>query len=238
MTVKTFTIDGIHVSARANESILDIAKENDIFIPTLCYLDGLSISGACRLCMIEIAGRWGMLPACATQVEEGMQVLTNTESLQEYRRMVLEMLFIEGNHVCAVCVSNGSCELQDLAAKLGMDHTKLDYRHPDRGVDTTHRQYGLDHNRCVLCTRCVRVCDEVEGAHTWDVFGRGINARIVADLDQPWGDSPTCTSCGKCVQVCPTGALFEKGVSAKEMHKHTEFLPYLKRMREVKNGKG
>ena len=87
-------------------------------------------------------------------------------------------------------------------------------------------------NRCVLCTRCVRVCDEVEGAHTWDVMGRGIQASVITDLNQPWGDSETCTNCSKCVNVCPTGALFDKGKSVAEMSKRKEFLPYLTTMRE------
>lgn len=231
MPVKTLKIDAMDVSARQGETVLDVARENDIFIPTLCHLEGLSDVGACRLCLVQIAGRRGLYPACVTQVEEEMEIITTSETLQNYRRMILELLFVEGNHVCAVCVSNGHCELQDLAAKVGMDHVNLEYRNPKRTVDQSHARFGLDHNRCVLCTRCVRVCDEIEGAHTWDVFGRGIESRVITDLDQQWGESASCTSCGKCVQVCPTGALFEKGKSAAEMVKHHEFLPYLQRMR-------
>ncbi len=234
MSVKTLSIDGKDVSAREGDSILHVALENNIFIPALCYVEGLSVVGACRLCMVEITGRRGLYPACATVVEEGMEVVTQSETLQKYRHMILEMLFIEGNHVCAICVSNHHCELQTLAAKVGMDHTDMTYRSPRRKVDLSHERYGLDENRCILCTRCVRVCDEIEGAHTWDVMGRGIQARVITDLDQPWGDSVTCTSCGKCVQVCPTGALFEKGKSAAEMEKNRAFLPYLQTMREGK----
>lgn len=236
MTVKTLKINDIDVSARQGESILQVAKENDIFIPTLCELEGLSSVGACRLCLVEISGRRGLHPACVTEVTEGMEVYTETPQLHNYRRMILEMLFVENNHVCAVCISNGHCDLQSLAAKVGMDHTNLDYRNPNRYLDLSHDRFGFDANRCVLCTRCVRVCDEIEGAHTWDVFGRGIKSHVITDLDQPWGESDTCTSCGKCVQVCPTGSLFEKGKSAAEMVKRREFLPYLKTMRETKNG--
>jgi len=92
----------------------------------------------------------------------------------------------------------------------------------------------MDHNRCILCTRCVRVCDEIEGAHTWDVLGRGVEARVITDLNQPWGESESCTGCGKCVQICPTGALSEKGRSVAEMSKRRQFLPYLTIMREGK----
>jgi len=184
---------------------------------------------------VEVNGSPKLQPACSTEVEEGMSVVTNAERIQKYRRMILEMLFVEGNHFCAVCVSNGHCDLQYLAVRVGMDHTQLEYRNPNRHVDASHERFGIDHNRCVLCTRCVRVCDEVEGAHTWDVFGRGINAYVITDLNQPWGESDTCTSCGKCVQVCPTGALYEKGKSPSEMRKSRTFLPYLKTMREVKS---
>jgi len=100
-------------------------------------------------------------------------------------------------------------------------------------VDASHPRFIADHNRCILCTRCVRVCHEIEGAHTWDLMGRGTKARVITDLCAPWGQSESCTGCGKCVQVCPTGALSEKGQAAGEMTKRRAFLPYLNMMREV-----
>ncbi len=234
MSVKTLKMDGKDLSAREGDTILQVAEENNIYIPTLCHLDGLTDVGACRLCVVEIKGRRGFQPACSTVIEEGMEVITNSETLQKYRRLILELLFVEGNHVCAVCVSNRHCDLQDLAVKVGMNFTRLAYRAPIRDMDLSHERFGFDGNRCVLCTRCVRVCDEIEGAHTWDVRGRGIEASVITDLDQPWGESLTCTSCGKCVQVCPTGALFHKGKSAAEMVKQASFVTYLKSMRESK----
>jgi bidirectional [NiFe] hydrogenase diaphorase subunit len=230
--VVTLKINDLDVSGRENESVLDVARENDIYVPTLCHIDGLSTVGACRLCLVEVSGVSRLLPACTTTVQEGMEVFTTSERIAKYRRMIIEMLFAEGNHVCSVCVSNRHCELQDMAVSLGVDHINLSYHYPHRDVDASHERFTLDQNRCILCTRCVRVCDEVEGAHTWDVMGRGIDARIITDLNQPWGDSDTCTTCGKCVHVCPTGALFEKGKSVSEMLKHREFLPYLTAMRE------
>jgi len=229
--IKTLTIDGKEVSAREGETILQVARENGIDIPTLCYLEGLSPYGACRLCLVEVKGVNRLLPACVTQVEEGMEVITNSERLVKYRKMILELLFSERNHTCSVCVVNGHCELQRLAQKLGVTNVRFPYRYPNLPVDATHDRFAVDHNRCVLCTRCVRVCDEIEGAHVWDVMGRGINSRIIADLNQPWGTSETCTSCGKCVHVCPTGALFEKGKAVAEMEKRRQFLPYLTIMR-------
>jgi bidirectional [NiFe] hydrogenase diaphorase subunit len=229
--IKTLKIDGKDVGAREDETILDLARENGIDIPTLCQIDGLSISGACRLCLVEVKGWNRLVPACATYVEEGMDVTTASDRLQRYRRQIVELLFAEGNHICAICVSNGNCELQDLAVELGMDHVRYPSLDPVRSVDMTHDRFVLDRNRCVMCTRCVRVCDEIEGAHTWDVDGRGIEATIIADLAEPWGDSMTCTSCGKCVSLCPTGALVEKGKPIGQMVKRLDFLPYLKKMR-------
>ena len=113
--VKTLTIDDKNVSARAGQTILEVAQENGIRIPTLCHLDGLSDVGACRLCLVEIKGSNKLLPACVSQIYEGMEVSTNTERLRKYRHNILEMLFAERNHICSVCVANGHCELQALA---------------------------------------------------------------------------------------------------------------------------
>jgi bidirectional [NiFe] hydrogenase diaphorase subunit len=229
--VKTLKIDGKDFSARPEETILDVARQNKIFIPRLCELDGLSTVGACRLCLVEVKGSNKLMPSCVTLVEEGMEITTASERLVNYRKMILELLFTERNHVCSVCVSNGNCELQTLAQKLDITHVRFPYRFPKEEVDASHDRFVLDHNRCILCTRCVRVCDEIEGAHTWDVMGRGIQSKVVTDLNEPWGSSETCTGCGKCVHVCPTGALSEKGHSVSEMQKRRQFLPYLTLMR-------
>jgi len=230
--VKTLRIDGADISARADQSILDAARENNITIPTLCHLDGLSDVGACRLCLVEVAGSSRLFPACVTRVEEGMQISTGTDRLKKYRRMTLELLFAERNHVCSVCVSNGACELQSLGQALGLTHIEFPYRFPKQPVDASHERFTIDHNRCILCTRCVRVCAEIEGAHTWDVMGRGEASRVITDLDQPWGTSESCTSCGKCVQACPTGALFEKSQVGAGTRKKPEFIAYLNEMRD------
>ena len=232
--VKTLLIDGTDVSARADQTILDAARENNIRIPTLCHLDGLTEAGACRLCLVELKGSNRLQPACVTLVEEGMEVTTHSPRLEKYRLMIMELLFAERNHVCSICVANNMCEMQDLAKELGVTQVRFPYRYPKLSVDTTHERFTMDHNRCILCTRCVRVCTEVEGAHTWDVLGRGVNAKLIVDLEQPWGTSDTCTSCGKCVQVCPTGALFSKGKTVAEMRKDRGFLKYIVTAREKK----
>ena len=230
--VLTFKIDGQDVTGRAGETILQVARENGLHIPTLCFLESLSAIGACRLCLVEIKGSAKLFAACVTHIAEGLEVLTRSERLDRYRKMTVELLFAERNHICSVCVANGHCDLQTLARQVGVTYVDFPYRNPSLGVDASHERFGLDHNRCVLCTRCVRVCDEVEGAHVWDLAGRGSDAHVVADLDIPWGQSDTCTSCGKCVQVCPTGALFKKGVAAAELVKHRAFLAQLTAMRE------
>jgi len=230
--VRTLSIDGTEVGAREDQTILEVARENDIFIPTLCHLDGLGAVGACRLCLVEVKGVHRLLPACATVVAEGMEVTAHSERIDRYRRGILELLFAERNHFCSVCVTNGHCDLQTLATKLGMTHVHFPYQYPRLPVDLSHERFVVDHNRCILCTRCVRVCDEIEGAHTWDVTARGTDCRVITDLAQPWGDAESCTGCGKCVQVCPTGALSEKGKSVAEMSKRRQFLPYLTFMRE------
>lgn len=225
MSVLTLTIDGSLVSGRTGQTLLEIAGDAGIRIPTLCRLEGVTPWGGCRLCVVELAGEKRLFTACTTLAQEGMEVTTGSERLREYRRMLIELLLAERTHICAVCVVNGHCELQTLAAELGVDHVRFDYLSPPVPIDISHERFGLDHNRCILCTRCVRVCDEVEGAHTWDVRGRGTTERVVLDLDRRWAESTSCTECGKCVKVCPVGALFMKGVAVGEMVKDRSFLP-------------
>jgi bidirectional [NiFe] hydrogenase diaphorase subunit len=234
MSVKTLQVDGKMVTGVAGETLFTVAWNNGIHIPRLCHIGGISDAGACRLCLVEVEGQRKLQASCLTAVEEGMVVHTDTAKLRAQRRLIVELLFAERNHVCSVCVMNGDCELQDLATELGIDHVRVRYQFPSLPVDITHERFGLDHNRCILCTRCIRVCDEVEGAHTWDMMGRGTNSRVISDLGEPWGASDSCTSCGKCVQVCPTGALFAKGNAVGEMRKDRTFLKYIVTAREKK----
>jgi len=209
-TVK-LKIDGFEATVAEGTMILQAAKDNGIIIPTLCNLEGLTPYGGCRLCLVEISGSPKLFPACITPVSSGMEVTTNSDKLKEYRKMAVQMLLAERTHICSVCVSNEHCELQAMANQLGVDHVMFERNFSQAELDSTHDFLVIDRNRCILCTRCIRVCDQIEGVHTLDLKLRGKDSEVIMDLDEDWAKACSCTSCRKCAKVCPVGAIYIEG---------------------------
>jgi formate dehydrogenase major subunit len=205
----TLTINGKQVKGKDGDTVLDVCRANEIYVPTLCFLEGLSTVGACRLCVVEIEGERRINPSCTYPARDGLVVKTHTPNLEKYRRLILELIFTERNHYCFFCAASGDCELQSQAYRYQMDHARYPYTFPKLPTDTLNDFLVIDHNRCILCGRCVRVCDEVVGNHTLDFGRRGWRTLVVADLNQSLGQS-SCISCGACQQACPTGAIFSK----------------------------
>jgi bidirectional [NiFe] hydrogenase diaphorase subunit len=161
-----------------------------------------------------------------------MEVFTTSPTIESHRKMILSMIFSERSHTCSVCEANGDCELQNRSVDLQLDHCQVPYLDQRFAIDASHKNFVYDPNRCILCTRCVRVCDEVEGAHAIDIAARGINSMIIHDMDEPWIDSQSCTSCGKCVYVCPTGALYEKEITKEDVSYKREIIRNLLKSRQ------
>jgi len=204
-------IDGVEVSVPEGTTILEAAKSNGIIIPTLCSLEGLIPYGGCRLCLVEISGSPKLFPACTTPVGPNMEITTKSERLKDCRKMAVQLLMSERVHICSVCVANDHCELQAMAKELGVDHVMFERNWTRDPVDSTHDFLVIDRNRCILCTRCIRVCDQIEGVHTLDLKLRGKDTEVIMDLDEHWANSCSCTSCRKCAKVCPVGAIYIEG---------------------------
>ena len=205
-------IDGVAVDVPAGTSILRAATTAGIFIPRLCATDSLEAYGSCRLCMVEIEGRPGFKSSCTEPVREGMVVRTQTEALARLRRGVMELYISDHPLDCLTCSANGDCELQDMAGAVGLREVRYQQpaTHLDAAVDTSNPYFAFDPSKCIVCSRCVRACNEVQGTFALTVLGRGFDAHIAtggADFM-----SSDCVSCGTCVVACPTATLMEKSV--------------------------
>lgn len=205
----TITINGCSVQAEAGSTVLEAAKAAQVDIPTLCHHPSLADIGACRMCLVEVAKVPALQPSCTYPVAEGMEVQTETPKVVQMRKFILEMLFSERNHYCMYCEMSGDCELQALAYRYGLDHWTYPSPHGKYPVDGTRKYFLMDHNRCILCRRCIRACGDLVANNTLGLKYRGAKTMICADMDAPFGDS-TCVSCGTCLQVCPTGALVDR----------------------------
>jgi formate dehydrogenase major subunit/formate dehydrogenase alpha subunit len=189
------------------QSILDAARDHGIHIPTLCYHRDLTPSGNCRICVVEVQGQRTLMAACATQVWEGMQVLSESERAIKSRRKTLELMLANHPQDCLTCDASGACELQDLAYDYRVEVPAWGSKGTRYAVDSDPNPFvRVDMNKCILCRRCVLACAEVQGRFVWGVAHRGFEERIVAGADITMLEA-RCESCGQCVAYCPTGAL-------------------------------
>jgi len=202
----TLTIDGQEVQAAEGETILEAADRAGIDIPTLCAYADLTNVGACRMCLVDIDDE-RRETACTTAVDEGMEVEFDTEDLWDQRRSILELQFTEENHYCMYCEMEGDCELEDMFNRAGLDQDRFPLEYKDVEPDTSNEYITMDLDRCIGCGRCIRTCEEVVGNETLNFGNRGRETTIIADSGVPLGES-SCTSCGGCVQACPTGSLY------------------------------
>jgi formate dehydrogenase major subunit len=213
-TTVTLTVDGRSVTVPEGTSVMRAAAEAGIKVPKLCATDSLEPFGSCRLCLVEIAGRSGTPASCTTPVAAGMAVTTSSERLRRLRRGVMELYISDHPLDCLTCAANGNCELQDAAGEVGLREVRYGYagdNHLDAVPDGSNPYFNFDPAKCIVCSRCVRACEEVQGTFALTVEGRGFASKISAGMGEPFLTSE-CVSCGACVQACPTATLIEKQV--------------------------
>ena len=210
-TVK-ITIDGNKVEARAGLTILQAAGEAGIYIPHLCYHKELAPGGHCRVCTVKVNGK--PINACTMEVGKGMVIESDTAELNDWRKSIIEMLFVEGNHICPGCEKSGNCELQALAYRFGMMSPRYPYLFPAKQVDGSHPNAYIDRNRCILCGRCVRSSQEKDHKHVFGFEDRGIRMRLAVDARRQLADTDLAAA-DKAASYCPTGSLVVKRVGWK-----------------------
>lgn len=203
------TIDGRPVVARPGQTVLQVAREQGTYVPSLCYHPRLGQAGLCRVCVAEVEGMNGLQTTCTLPVREGMEVRTSTALVQEARRMNVELLLASGVHDCLACEATGRCELQDAAYRLGIERPSFPVSAGQRSVDASSEFIIREPDKCIHCFRCIRGCNDLVVNEVLDMGYRGARSVVVCDNDLPMGQS-SCVHCGECVQLCPTGALTEK----------------------------
>ena len=210
----TVQIDGMPVSVPEGTSVMRAAAMVGANIPKLCATDSLNAFGSCRLCLVEIEGRPGTPASCTTPCQDGMSVQTQTQRLDKLRKGVMELYISDHPLDCLTCPANGDCELQDMAGAVGLRDVRYGMEgenHLDRSKDESNPYFTFDSSKCIVCSRCVRACSEVQGTFALTIAGRGFGSQVSPSEQQPFLDSE-CVSCGACVQACPTATLQEKSV--------------------------
>jgi formate dehydrogenase major subunit len=203
------TIDGRPVAARPGQTLLEVARENGWYVPSLCYHPKVGQAGLCRSCVVEVEGMDGLQTSCMQEARDGMAVGTDTEFVLEARRMNVDLLLSAGVHDCLTCEATGQCELQDAAYRLGVDRPSFPLDEAPLPVDSSSPFIVHDPNKCIHCFRCIKACNDLVVNEVLDMGYRGNQSIVICDTDLPMGKS-TCVHCGECVQLCPTGALIEK----------------------------
>ena len=207
-------IDGLPATVQAGTSILRAARESGVDIPKLCATDSLKPFGSCRMCLVEIEGRKGYPASCTTPVEAGMKIRTQSAALGKLRRNVMELYISDHPLDCLTCSANGDCELQDIAGVVGLREVRYGFdgeNHLEADIDSSNPYFQFDASKCIVCSRCVRACDEVQGTLALTIEGRGFNSKVSAGISEDFLSSE-CVSCGACVQACPTATLMDKSI--------------------------
>ncbi|WP_310570519.1 formate dehydrogenase subunit alpha [Gemmatimonas sp.] len=215
-TTVQLTIDGIAITVPAGTSVMHAARSAGVAIAKLCATDSLQAFGSCRLCVVDIAGRKGLPASCTTPVEEGMVVRTQTEKVARVRRNVMELYISDHPLDCLTCAANGDCELQDMAGAVGLREVRYGMagaNHLQAKKDESNPYFTFDPAKCIVCSRCVRACDEIQGTFALSITDRGFGSKVSAGMNESFLASE-CVSCGACVQACPTATLTEKSVIA------------------------
>jgi len=200
------TINGRVYKASPGQTILEVARENGIRIPTLCEYGGTTNVGACRVCVVEVENARTLVTACAMPVSPGMVVRTDTRRVVDARRLIVELLWSSGDHNCLTCEKNGNCDLQDLVYILGIEEPRFNIIPPGHSPENSNTMIQRDLNKCILCGRCVRACNEIQVNEVLDFAGRGSHARVGPAFDRDYIDSE-CVFCGECADACPVGAI-------------------------------
>jgi formate dehydrogenase alpha subunit len=208
----TITIDGMKVEVQKGATVLEAAQQAGIYIPTLCYDPDLKPYGACCLCVVEIEGMRGLPTSCTTPATDGMVVHTETATVNQSRRITMELIMANHHGDCLTCAKNQNCELQKIARYLGIEEehfTRMRKSTKTVAIDDSHPAYTRDMNKCILCGRCWRACQEIAGVEAIDISFRGDSATVSTFGDKPIKES-NCEACGECLERCPTGALVPK----------------------------
>ncbi len=202
-------IDGKKITAEPGQTIIEAADEAGIYIPRLCHKPGLKPFGACRLCTVKVNGR--PCSSCTQPATPDMVIENDTEELNGFRKDIIEMIFVEGNHFCMSCEKSGNCELQAVAYRFGIASPRLTYQYPVCEVDATHPDVIIDHNRCILCARCKRTAEDVDGKQVFGFVGRGHKKRLKVNSTEGLGGTKLEVT-DSSLDACPVGALMRKRV--------------------------